>query len=248
MAAREQDPRPVSIKRDVAIIQGGWSRHTHFRSDWVAEVKVVEDREFVAVDKADHRLVAWLGNDTSMLSYLSTVRSEKINRLMRDLVEERNPLGGGAVGSPGKRKDLAADLPAILEINPMITGEPTSMAVLASWSDKQRLYVELTEPNMAALLGDVPEDWHSKCTRETSQPNVRYSPQMKRVFTYYYDPHRAKRRMHTEAVKVDPGGDLDEAIDRMALVCQNWRDAHHEPPDEEPAEELAEEAPAQAPQ
>ena len=139
MAAREGDPRPVSIKRDVAIIQGGWSKHSHFRSDWVAEVKVVEDREFVALDKADHRLVHWLGNDTSMLSYLASLRSEKTSKMMQDLADDRNPLGGGAANaSPGKRKDLAADLPPTLDIEPIVNGEPITMAILTSWSDKQR--------------------------------------------------------------------------------------------------------------
>ena len=60
---------------------------------------------------------------------------------------------------------------------------------------------------------------------------------MKRCFTYYFDRLRGKTRMHTEAVKVEHGGDLEEAIDRMAVVCQNWRDAHHEPPEEEREEE-----------
>ena len=242
MAAREGDPRPVTIKRNLAIIQGGWSKASHFRSDWVAEIKVVEEREFVALDKADHRLVSWLGNDTSMLSYLSAVRSEKITAMMQDLAVDRNPLGGAAAASPGKRKDLAADLPPTSDIVPVVNGEPITMAILTAWSDKQRLFVELTDANMAALLGDVPEDWHSRSTRETSQVNVRYSPQMKRCFTYYYDRLRGKKRMHTEAVRPQPGGDLDEEIDRMALVCQNWRDAHHEPPEEEREEEEEEEA------
>ena len=57
---------------------------------------------------------------------------------------------------------------------------------------------------------------------------------MKRVYCYYWDATKNKKRMHTEPVKItadDPGA-TQQDIDKMALLCQNFYDSNHRPPAE----------------
>ena len=193
------------------------------------------------LDKCDPRLVSWLGGSTTILDYLHALRASKMGDLFQEVSAQSDPLGSGGGGQavspgklaapPGKRKDLATELPRYIEIEAVIGETSHTILILASWHDSHKIWIELSEANLAALLSDAPEEFQSSAPKDTNQPNVKYSVRMKRVYCYYWDATKSKKRMHTEPVKItadDPGATQQE-IDKMALLCQNFYDSNHPP-------------------
>ena len=224
----EQEPGKVSIRYDTVLIQGGHFKQTTVWSGWTTPFVEKEGRRFVVLDKGNPRFKAWIGQNMKMVDYLAQCRNAEVGSLFGQAMAALDPSAELATASPdGKRKELAPQLPEIIDVPVHIDGQAMTISMLQAWHSQHKVSIEITEPNLQALLGEAPEMDDSRvpiCT----EPNVKYNHRTKKVFCAYLDAKKKKTRRHYESCdSYDDAAAQQREVNKMARVCQLYYDTHH---------------------
>lgn len=159
---------PFVLRRERVVVEGGG-----LKEPWVADTKIVDGREFVALDKSDRRLARammrdsksrtpWHNND--LLAFISKLRDEKVDELIANEKHANDPMADEdvkvvrkEVKSRGRGKSVKEGqiiditYPAFSRPNGEMH-DPQELSVLTASRRGTVAYMELTVANLDLLL------------------------------------------------------------------------------------------------
>ena len=72
---------PARINRSIVAITGGYLREP-VHSSWIVEPETIGEEEYITLDKADARMMSFLGGDASVVEYFAECRNNAVAAAM----------------------------------------------------------------------------------------------------------------------------------------------------------------------
>ena len=237
----EQAPassRPATINSEIVAIGGGYL--ASFRTDillrqWVTEVHTIAGRRFVALEKKDKRLAAWLGGRWAMVDHMKELRNRYIEDRFSELVQAQDDqCERPAEVWRGKRKSMADDLEEVVTVPVKTANGLLDMAMVTNWKPNSKLMLEITEANLNALL-EEPIDTRAWVPAPKTH-GVHYQPHGRtghRLYGRWYDAQTPGWRYHFEPLRPDvllmARDQAIQHVNDVALAVAEWVRVHHTP-------------------